>query len=425
MAQMTESSCLLSPSQSLQDESCPSEFDTEMLGLKQKYVQNPYGPLNLLKQWSLPYEMIYSKKYKSKAKYASYASIDGQHLRVSDIVELNPPDKSDFTDLLLIRSIKCYPRVHHPILRGNIFRRSSLVPTGSNDPTEFTLLAHVLSYNTQGRDMLEDSEVDTRPEFIGQKRNLKLTGNVSYLYRTTGASVAGELGCKSVFISCYNENPVSKNQEPTEWILRRLYTSETLPHDHPKNTKAPKRKGNPAQTQEPTPYTYISGFCGAGGEVEGAKQAGAQIFLAFDQDVTACRSFFKDHLGPRVVNGDQWEIIHGEYADHFNLKDGATIHHLHLSPPCPYYSPMKTGAGMFDDENSAIIFCTGAYLDHFRPLIHTQEQTAGLFNRHPQCFTTIISDIFERGYNMRWNLTRCRNYGLAAKRKRLFVIAAR
>jgi hypothetical protein len=421
---LSGSSC--SSTTSVEDEICLSEFDDEIAILKPKYVQNIYGRLDLLRRWNLPYDMMPSNNLRSRPKFASYASIGGQELRVSDVVELKTFDSSHCTDLLLIRSIKCYSCSPQPVIRGNIFRSSSLIiPTGSNDPAEVTLLAHVLSCNTQGKEMMEDAEVDICPEYIGLKRNLILTGTVSHRYRTLGATVAGELVCRSILVSYYYQKPVCKTQKPFEWVFRRLYKSEILPHDHRKNLQKRTKKRKHSQTSKPKPYTYISGFCGAGGEAEGARQAGANIVLAFDHDDTACSSISKNHPRTPVFRGDQWDIIHGQYAEVFKLKRGAIIHHLHLSPPCPYYSPAKTHAGMYDDENSAIMFCTGAYLDRFRPFIHTQEQTAGLFNRHAQCFSTIVSDIFEQGYNVRWNLTQCRDYGLAARRNRLFIIAAR
>lgn len=112
---------------------------------------------------------------------------------------------------------------------------------------------------------------------------------------------------------------------------------------------------------------------------------------------------------------------------------GVNIHVYHASFPCQSFSPANKNANGPPDAartprwhlNADLILGTRAHLEKFRPMIHTQENTAGLIQRHSKYLWAPVSDMVELGYNVRWRIIQFQEYGLPASRSRLVLLAAR
>jgi C-5 cytosine-specific DNA methylase len=388
-----------------------------------RYKQNPHGKLDLLGLWSLPDNI---RDLHKKIQYKAFvlvdsATVSGVIYRLHNTVELRPTNGCEHGDILRINKIKIYDdRSIGVVFAGNIFRRSKDFPVGHQDPTEVILLAHIARYSYSKGSMLRNAEVHVNPRDILSKTAKVVLTNAP-LYDTniseTDGSKSLRLACRVVLISYYTEKPLNKTQKPFEWELRRLFTSE-VSHKSCGNKESHQVKEKSFREH----FTYVSGFSGGGGEVHGAIQARAKILLAFEISREACQTIYRNHQDIMVFNGDQWEVTNGQMSNMLRFGD---VDMLHLSSECGFYSPAHTLAGSEDETSSALLFCTAAQLKHFKPLIHTQEQTPGLFKRHPQCFFRLIADIFESGYNVRWSVRDFRDWGLIARRRRLIIIAAR
>jgi hypothetical protein len=347
-----------------------------------------------------------------------------------DVIELEPTDDCEDPDFLLIQSIRNYFDYNIGVVFCGIrFRYSKHFLVGSSLSNEVTLLAHVAV--TACTDPIKDAEDKVSPNDVVRKRELEF-GQCTASIRNPAESqpsdkpkpsttsnkseAAPDLVCKTMFICYYHQKPTTKSDQPFEWELRHLKSSQR------------DRFGNRPKesTSINTKFTYVSGFSGGGGEVTGAIQAGAQVLLAFDHNKSACQTLRYNQPSLNVYCGDQWNVTQlPELIPNLPDFTEAGVDMLHLSTPCQKFSSMHVVPGVNDEVNSAVLFCTEAMLARFNPIIHTQEQAAGLFSRHPQYFLRLISDIFESEYNIRWRLCRFRDWGMAARRRRLIIIAAR
>lgn len=98
---------------------------------------------------------------------------------------------------------------------------------------------------------------------------------------------------------------------------------------------------------------------------------------------------------------------------------------LHLSPPCQYFSPAHTQASANDDENIFALLGCRELVNKLRPRLVTLEQTFGITHeRHAQYLWSLIGDMTDQGYSVRWKVVRLCTWGLAQDRKRLILIAA-
>ena len=87
----------------------------------------------------------------------------------------------------------------------------------------------------------------------------------------------------------------------------------------------------------------------------------------------------------------------------------------------------STRDGTNDQENYDSIYTIGPILKIVRPRIATLEQTSGLATsqEHRGNFLMLLGDIGEAGYDIRYKIQDLSELGLAQKRRRLLIIAAR
>ncbi|KAG5949459.1 hypothetical protein E4U53_005863 [Claviceps sorghi] len=98
---------------------------------------------------------------------------------------------------------------------------------------------------------------------------------------------------------------------------------------------------------------------------------------------------------------------------------------LHMSPPCQFFSPAHTRSCAHDEENTDAILCSHALVRKLRPRLVTLEETFGLrFEQHQDYFHSLIGDLTQLGYSVRWKVVDLCTWGSAQTRKRLVIIAA-
>jgi site-specific DNA-cytosine methylase len=377
----------------------------EPLKPKPRYKQNIHGVFDLYRLWGLPYNTHRPVRL-SRYSLINYCQQNGTSYHISDTVELEPIDGKEQGDFIKIGRIKRYVDSDvGDVICGTLFRVSKEFPTGIEDSREVTMLAHI-RYG-QMRNILRSSEVEIPAKCIIRKRDLEMSTEQR-------VSCDSTLRCHTVMICYYQGNPFSKKKKPVEWEFRLLLPSEvSLSQRYFSKDKKAFSQG----------FAYISIFSGAGGDTQGAKLAGAKTLLCVDHDREACNTLRQNHPDVTVFKGDQFDVTQGAISQ--VLKYDFIPDMLHLSTVCKTWSPNHVHEGRNDEENSALLFCTRAHLAHFRPLVCTIEQTAGLFERHQQCFFRLISDIFESGYSVRWTICDFRRWGLIGRRRRLIIFSAR
>lgn len=166
-------------------------------------------------------------------------------------------------------------------------------------------------------------------------------------------------------------------------------------------------------------YTFGDVFCGAGGVSSGAEQAGLKVVWGLERDHDAARSFNRNF--PEAV----CEVCSVEQFVQFPAAE-YHVDIMHVSPPCPSFSPMQTRPGKDFEEKQVVILSLEELVKRIQPRIVTMEETFGLlFNRNLEFFSTVVRSLNDFGYSVRWKILNLSHFGAPQPRRRLIVIAAR
>lgn len=166
-------------------------------------------------------------------------------------------------------------------------------------------------------------------------------------------------------------------------------------------------------------YTFGDAFSGCGGMTRGAEKAGFKVQWGFDLNNTAIGSYKKNF--PRAV---AWPARADEFV---SLRaDEMKVDVLHVSPPCQPFSSAHKAKGKNDDPNSASLFAIPELLKITNPRVVTIEEVMNIMAGHPAYFSALVQFFTCIGYNIRWKVINCVDFGVAQiSRRRLFVIASR
>ncbi|KAI0105288.1 S-adenosyl-L-methionine-dependent methyltransferase [Nemania sp. FL0031] len=165
-------------------------------------------------------------------------------------------------------------------------------------------------------------------------------------------------------------------------------------------------------------YTFGDMFCGAGGASCGARKAGFQVRVACDHHLGACKTYADVFPETELYMLDIFEFI-----TNGDIKTRVDV--LHLSPPCQYWSPAHTCAGVNDEANIAVLFSCHELVKKLRPRIFTLEQTFGIL--HPRFefyFNALVHGFTQHSYSVRWRIVDLVDWGSPATRKRLIMIGS-
>ncbi|KAI1166699.1 S-adenosyl-L-methionine-dependent methyltransferase [Nemania serpens] len=165
-------------------------------------------------------------------------------------------------------------------------------------------------------------------------------------------------------------------------------------------------------------YTFGDMFCGAGGTSCGARKAGLQVKVACDHHLGASNTYAEVFPEAQLHMMDIFDFI-----TQVQLKIRVDV--LHLSPPCQFWSPAHTCAGVNDDANIAVLFSCHELIKKLRPRLFTLEQTFGIL--HPRFefyFNSLVHGFTQNNYSIRWKIVDLVDWGSPATRKRLVMIGA-
>ncbi|XXG95339.1 hypothetical protein Hte_001600 [Hypoxylon texense] len=166
-------------------------------------------------------------------------------------------------------------------------------------------------------------------------------------------------------------------------------------------------------------YTFADMFCGAGGASCGARAAGFRVTLSCDYAEGACKTYRLHFPEADLRYKDMYDFIM-EIRSSRNHTD-----FLHLSPPCQYWSPAHTVAGVNDEANIAILFSCHELINSLRPRIFTLEQTFGILHpRFEYYFNALIHGFAQYSYSVRWKIVNLLSWGAPSQRQRLVMIGA-
>ncbi|KAI0836524.1 S-adenosyl-L-methionine-dependent methyltransferase [Hypoxylon sp. FL0890] len=166
-------------------------------------------------------------------------------------------------------------------------------------------------------------------------------------------------------------------------------------------------------------FTFADIFCGAGGASCGAKHAGFHVELSVDNAPGACNTYRIHFPETDLRQQDMYDFIMEMRPSRLHIDV------LHLSPPCQYWSPAHTTAGVNDEANIAILFACHELVKKLRPRIFTLEQTFGILHpRFEYYFNALVHGFTQYDYSVRWKMINLLTWGASSQRQRLVMIGS-
>ena len=167
-------------------------------------------------------------------------------------------------------------------------------------------------------------------------------------------------------------------------------------------------------------------FCGAGGMSLGAKYAGIETLLSIEHNRDAAATHRANDLSGITL---QMDVRNYDFRQHkmvYENPDCLTkgIDLIYGGPNCTSFSCAKNGSkGEADEKNMIPEFIRACR--EARPWYFVMENVPALAGkRHREYFESVISDLAALGYHVSWGIRSAPDFGLATKRKRLFVIGS-
>lgn len=373
--------------------------------------------------------------------------INGLQLAVGQTVEFRKSsDRLSQTEFLCVKHVLKDTKTGHVTLRGSVFRRvSSLQGMLTDHINEVVMIREVDEDDTRPKNYqsmvdvpLEDLVRNRRIVFTNEqypRRSIfednRLDENVpNYYAQRDMIEKESVLVCRYVYTEHYHDAvDRQKNRRCTETVLRRLYQDEardglvTGTNQAKSCSSAPSinpfgKRASPDPSTKIRPLTYGSGCAGCGGDTTGAAMANFKIKYVWDQNGAALRTLLLNHSDTDAYEIEATNFVEGGLSR-------AICDLLHLSWPCQCFSPAKQKPGKDDEANLRAMFGTVEQLKASGALVHTQENTYGLLTHHPAYFCLLIEMIVRAGYNVRWKVLQLRDFGIAASRQRLIIIASK
>lgn len=216
---------------------------------------------------------------------------------------------------------------------------------------------------------------------------------------TKGGASEGWLDEEVVFKR--GERMRSRNIDPLGFHSQNLAVNEATNRQHQRS------------------YTFTDAYCGCGGVSRGAQGAGLRVERGFDQDLNAIATYRLNFPNAKCECISAYEFamaINGNYK----------VDILHLSPPCPPFSPLHTRPFPNDEQNQAAFLATETLIKKTTPRIVTLEQTFGLTRtvENLEWFNALIQMFTKLGFSVRWKVFNLMDFGLPQARKRLFIFAS-
>ena len=172
------------------------------------------------------------------------------------------------------------------------------------------------------------------------------------------------------------------------------------------------------KVNEPTPYTAIELFSGAGGLALGLEHAGLNSKLLVEFDKYAAATL-------RANRGDTWNIIEGDVHDVSFKEYESNIDIVAGGFPCQAFSYAGQGEG-FGDARGTLFFEFARCIAEVRPKIALAENVRGLLTHDGgRTLQTMILELEKLGYRVKYKLLRAQFLDVPQKRERLLIIAIR
>lgn len=171
------------------------------------------------------------------------------------------------------------------------------------------------------------------------------------------------------------------------------------------------------KSDEPTAFTAVELFSGAGGMALGLTHAGIQTKLLVELNKNAAETLRRNFPSKHVIEDDITNVDFSPYQDQIDVVVGGF--------PCQAFSYAGKSMG-FEDTRGTLFFEFARAVKEIRPKIALGENVRGLM-RHDNGRTlkTMTAVLESLGYRVVTQLLKAQFFDVPQKRERIFILAIR
>jgi len=164
----------------------------------------------------------------------------------------------------------------------------------------------------------------------------------------------------------------------------------------------------------------LSLFSGAGGAVEGFKQAGYNVVAAVDFNEDCVATLKENHPTTLAIREDLNETSPSEFAEKYNVPK-ESIDVVVGGPPCQGFS-VVTGSDKSDERNNRVVDFI-EYVSFYKPDVCLMENVSGILSMEDgEVVNNIIQEFKNLDYNMSVDKHNAADYGVPQSRKRVLFV---
>ena len=161
-------------------------------------------------------------------------------------------------------------------------------------------------------------------------------------------------------------------------------------------------------------------FCGIGALSHGLKRAGFKIVAGYDTD-PRCRHAFEKNNDAKFHRRDVAGLCAAEISSHFSGKMPSVL------AGCAPCQPFSTYKQRYDEDPQWGLVTKFARLAvEVEPDFVTMENVPALLRyKEGRVFKRFCNILSKAGYELKWSIAKCEEFGVPQKRRRLVVLASR